>query len=171
MNNFSNFRSKYLILILLCGFNFVVYSQAELDSEIKIINDSDLLRILVEEKGSAVLINVWATWCAPCREEFPDLVKLSNDYRNQIRFIGISADEVEDIDDKVIPFLKSQNAQFENYLIKVSDPEDFINALNIDWSGAIPATFIYDKNGLQSVALIGKQSYNELNNEIKKVID
>ena len=89
----------------------------------------------------------------------------------KLRVIGISADDFEDLDAKVIPFLKKQNAQFENYLIKVGDPEDFINLLNKDWSGAIPATFIYDKNGKQKEMLIGKQSYEEFENAIKKVIN
>ncbi|MCW9065589.1 MAG: TlpA family protein disulfide reductase, partial [Ignavibacteriaceae bacterium] len=105
------------------------------------------------------------------REEFPDLVKLSKEYKNKVRFVGISADEVEDLDEKVIPFLKSQNAQFENYLLKVVEPEDFIDLLNQDWSGAIPATFIYDKNGMQTEVLIGKQSYEEFEGSLEKVIN
>jgi thiol-disulfide isomerase/thioredoxin len=171
MINYSKSLLILLGLILLGGLSLDIYSQSYPPSEIKIINDSDLKRILKEGKGSALLINVWATWCEPCREEFPDLVKLSNQYKNKVRFIGISADEVEDLDEKVIPFLKHQNAQFENYLIKVVEPENFINLLNKDWSGAIPATFIYDENGRQNEVLIGKQSHEEFEKAIKKVIN
>ena len=70
-----------------------------------------------------------------------------------------------------MPFLKNQNAQFENYLLKVVEPEDFINLLDKNWSGAVPATFIYDKNGKQTEALIGKQSFEMFERAIKKVID
>jgi len=167
--------SKYLVFffcfVLAFGFNPDNYPQSKTTPEVKIINVMDLELILEEGKGSATLINVWATWCEPCREEFPDLVKLSNKYKKSIRFIGISADEVEDLDEKVIPFLKNQKAQFENYLIKVAEPEDFIDLLNKDWSGAIPATFIYDKNGKQTEVLIGKQNYEEFENSIIKVIN
>jgi len=168
---FSNLKINCLLLILFAVFICDVYSQPDPSIEVKVINSSDLKSILNEAKGSALFINIWATWCAPCREEFPELVKLSDEYKNKVKFIGISADEVEDIDEKVIPFLKKQNAQFQNYLIKVSDPEDFINALNNDWSGALPATFIYDKAGNQKKMLIGKQSYEQFEQAIIKVID
>jgi len=161
----------YFCFVLVFEFNPDIYSQSKIASEVKIINVSDLELILEEGKGSAILINVWATWCEPCREEFPDLVKLSDEYKMSIRFIGISADEVDDLGSKVIPFLEKQNAQFENYLIKVVEPEDFIDLLNKDWSGAIPATFIYDKKGKQTEVLIGKQSYEEFEGSIKKVIN
>ena len=72
---------------------------------------------------------------------------------------------------KFIPLLNKQNAQFENYLLKVVEPEDFINLLNKVWSVAIPAIFIYDKNCKQSEFLIGKQSYEEFEMAIKKVIN
>ena len=55
--------------------------------------------------------------------------------------------------------------------LKIVDPEDFINLLNKDWSGEIPATFIYDNTGKQNESLIGKQSYELFEKAIKKVID
>jgi thiol-disulfide isomerase/thioredoxin len=164
-------RSFVLEFLLLFIFNLEILDQSEIDSKVEIINVSDLKLILEEGKGSAILINVWATWCEPCREEFLDLVKLSGEYKNKLRFIGISVDDVDDLNSKVVPFLKKQNAQFDNYLLKVVEPEDFINLLDKDWSGAVPATFIYDNKGKRRVALIGKQSYDEFKIEIKKVID
>ena len=171
MINYSKSLLILLGLILSCGMSLDIYSQADSKFELKIINVSDLKLILEEGNGGPLLINVWATWCEPCREEFPDLIELSDKYKNNIRFVGISVDDVDDLDSKVIPFLKKQNAEFENYLLKVVEPEDFINLLDKDWSGAIPATFIYDKNGRQNEILIGKQSQEEFEKAIKKVID
>ena len=171
MNNISKFCVLFLIIILSIGTNNFIYAQSPPSSEVKIIKDSDLKLLLEESKGSPLLINVWATWCAPCREEFPELVSLSENYNSKVKFIGISVDDVDVLNSKVIPFLKDQNAKFDNYLLKVSDPEDFINVLNKDWNGAIPATFLYDKNGKQKTVLIGMQSYKEFENAIKKVID
>jgi len=159
------------ILVILGGITSNINAQAKTTTTVKIINVSDLEEIINQSDDRALVINVWATWCLPCREEFPDLVKLAKDYNEKIRFVGISADDPDDLDSKVIPFLKSQNAEFENYLLKVVDPEDFINLLNRDWSGAIPATFIYDKTGKQNESLIGKQSYELIEKAIKKVID
>ena len=161
----------FILLILLVGINSTLFPQSKSVSGVKIINISDLSQIVKENKGNPLLINVWATWCAPCREEFPDLVKLAINYNEKLKVIGISADDSDVIDSKVIPFLKKNNAEFENYLIKAVDPEDFINLLNKDWSGAIPATFIYDNNGAQKEMLIGKRSYEEFEQAINKVIN
>jgi thiol-disulfide isomerase/thioredoxin len=158
----------FLLLII---FGLEIFAQTGTDLKIKIINDLDLKLLLEEGNDSAILINVWATWCEPCREEFPDLVALSEKYKKNIRFISISVDDVADLESKVVPFLKNQNAQFENYLLKVIEPEGFINLLDKDWSGAVPATFIYDKYGKQTEALIGKQSLEEFESAIKKVLD
>ena len=159
------------ILVILGGITSNINAQAKTTTTVKIINVSDLEEIINQSDDRALVINVWATWCLPCREEFPDLVKLAKDYNEKIRFVGISADDPDDLDSKVIPFLKSQNAEFENYLLNVADPEDFINLLNKDWSGAIPATFLYDKSGKQKEVLIGKQSYELFEQAVKKVID
>ena len=168
---FQKLKINCLVVVLLTLFVCDIHPQSGSSIDVKIINTSDLELILEEAMGSTLFINVWATWCEPCREEFPELVKLSDEYKNKVKFIGISADEAEDLDKKVIPFLKKQNAQFQNYLIKVSDPEDFINTLNKNWSGALPATFIYDEAGKQKKMLIGKQSYEQFELAIKKVIN
>ena len=168
------FNLKFCIffsLLVFIGIDSTLFSQSKSVSSIKIINVSELSQIVEQNKGNTVLINVWATWCIPCREEFPDLVKLAKNYNEKLKVIGISADDSDVIDSKVIPFLKKNNAEFENYLIKVVDPEDFINLLNKDWSGAIPATFIYDNNGAQKEMLIGRRSYEEFEQAIKKVIN
>ena len=141
------------------------------ETQVKIINAGDLRNILNYCNDTALLINVWATWCVPCREEFPDLVKISKSYAGKVRIIGISVDDSEVLKSKVIPFIKEQNANFEIYLLKVVEPEDFINLLNKKWSGAIPATFIYDKNRNEKEMLIGKQSYKSFEEALKKVIE
>jgi thiol-disulfide isomerase/thioredoxin len=158
-------------MILGLGITLNIFPQLKAVPQVKIINISDLEEIIKQSDDRALLINVWATWCLPCREEFPDLVKLAKDYNENIRVVGISADDPDELDSKVIPFLKSQNAEFENYIIKVVDPEDFINLLNKDWGGVIPATFLYDKKGKQKEVLIGKQSYELFEKAVKKVIE
>ena len=165
----------YFLLLFFAMFYFIssqnyVFAQNNKDINVKIINADDLSVIIINS-DRPLLINVWATWCTPCREEFPDLVKLSKTYKDKVRVLGISVDDSEVLDSKVIPFIKSQKADFEIYLLKVVEPEDFINLLNKKWSGAIPATFIYDKDGNQKEMLIGEQSYESFEEAIKKVIE
>ena len=166
---------KFVFLTFLLIIFSSIYSEncvfAQLNEiQVKIINAEELNGI-IKNNDRPLLINVWATWCMPCREEFPDLVRISNAYKDKIRVVGISVDDSEDLDSKVIPFIKNQKVDFEIYLLKVVDPEDFINLLNTNWSGAIPATFIYDKQGNQKDMLIGKQSNESFEKALKKVIE
>ena len=158
------------MIFLVCTSNLVL-PQSNISSQVKIINVGELSGLINADQDRALLINVWATWCLPCREEFPDLVKISESYGNNVRVVGISVDDPDILDSKVLPFLQKHKAEFENYLLKVIEPEDFINLLSKEWSGAIPATFIYDKSGKQKEVLIGKQNYKSFEQEVKKVIE
>ena len=164
------------LIILLTGLIILIkplYISFELlaarSIEVEIITVDDLGHLIEDRNGRPLLVNVWATWCAPCREEFPDLVKISNKYGNKIDVVGISVDFPVEIDSKIIPFLKKHNAVFTNYVIKVTEPEDFINLMNKEWSGAVPATFIYDKTGNQIEYLVGKRKFEEFEKVIENL--
>jgi thiol-disulfide isomerase/thioredoxin len=133
--------------------------------------DERRLRALVRErKGRILLLNIWATWCVPCVEEFPDLVKLSKLYDpKRVEVVGISADFPDEVSSKILPFLRRQKVPFKNYVADFKDQGDFINAVNRSWSGALPATFIYDLNGRERFSLVGKGTFEQFKREIDKV--
>ncbi|MBS3944443.1 MAG: redoxin domain-containing protein [Melioribacter sp.] len=131
------------------------------------INKELLAKIIKERKGKPLFLNLWATWCVPCREEFPAINKLAEEYKD-VEFIGISVDFPEEVESKIIPFLKSQKAKFISYVNGFEGDEELINTLDKDWNGALPATFIYDKNGKKVSFLEGKKSYDEFKKEIEK---
>jgi len=121
-------------------------------------------------QGKILFINTWATWCLPCKEEFPDLVKLAKNYQNSdVVIIGVSVDYPDELESKVIPFLRSQSVNFSNYVQNFKKPETLINLFNDQWRGAVPATFIYDKNGIQKAFLLGKQTYNDFKDAIENI--
>jgi thiol-disulfide isomerase/thioredoxin len=107
-----------------------------------------------------VLVNFWATWCQPCVEEFPDLVKLDRAYRGRgLVVLAVSVDEPE-TQAKVRPFLTSQKATFPAYVRRPGDSEAFINAVDKNWSGAVPVTYLFDASGKPAgKPMVGKQSY------------
>src|SRR5947209_17112369 len=118
-----------------------------------------------------LLINFWATWCDGCREEFPDLVKIDNDYRARgLNFVAITLDEVEDIQTKVQPFLKGMKATMPVVLLNEKDPEAAIHFVDPNWGGDMPATFLYDKDGQLVFRHFGKIKPDELRNAIDKAI-
>ena len=89
--------------------------------------------------GKVTLVNYWATWCGPCRQEIPDLIKLQDRYPNQLQIIGISTDEGDP--SKVRSFAEQMGM---NYPIVMATPE-----LNRQFPGvfALPTTFLINPEG------------------------
>jgi thiol-disulfide isomerase/thioredoxin len=125
----------------------------------------------VEEPGAkAVLVNVWATWCAPCREEFPDIVRVYRELEDRgFRLILVSGDF-----DTQLPaakaFLTEQGVDFPTFL-KEEDDMKFINTLSPEWTGALPATFLYDGSGTLLDFWEGKASYETLTEKVSAVLN
>jgi thiol-disulfide isomerase/thioredoxin len=96
-----------------------------------------------------LLVNFWATWCEPCREEFPDLVKIKGQYpADRLDFVLVSLDDVSDIGKAVPEFLAEVRAtSLPAYLLNAADQEAAINLVDPTWSGELPATFLYDRTG------------------------
>ena len=139
--------------------------------EVSEITIDELNDIIKNREGRVLLINIWATWCVPCKEEFPDLIKISDQYNEQIELIGISIDFPDEVESKIIPFLNELQPNFLNYVNRENDTENFINNLNPKWSGAIPATFFYDSDGKQFLFYEGRMSFKEIENKALKVIN
>lgn len=134
------------------------------------IDNAGLKQLIKERTGRILLVNIWATWCAPCVEEFPDLVRLSKAYAGgDVDIVAISADYPDEIDAKIVPFLKKQNVPFRVFVAKFDHQEDFINAVNQSWNGALPATLIYDAQGKQRLFHIGQLTYEQFKDSIEKV--
>lgn len=94
----------------------------------------------------ATLVNVWASWCAPCRVEFPDLMRVGREYEDRgLKLLLVSVD-FPDQEQAALSFLAGQGASFQSY-IQAGDVMNFINTLNPEWTGAIPASFVYDAGG------------------------
>lgn len=144
--------------------------QKNLNLRVDSINRSELVKLINYRKGKILFLNIWATWCAPCREEFPDIIKLSDSYKNNdLEVVGISVDYPDEIDSKIIPFLLKNKVPYKIYVSAFKKDEELINILNTKWNGALPATFIYDRTGIQRYMLIGKGTYNKFKNEIEKL--
>jgi len=102
---------------------------------------------LVSRPGNrATLVNVWATWCAPCKEEFPVLLRIARERAHRgLRLVLISADFPDQLP-AVHRFLVEQGVTDTTYH-ETGSEMTFINALSPRWSGALPATFVYDDRG------------------------
>jgi thiol-disulfide isomerase/thioredoxin len=115
------------------------------------IGEADLKSLLGagSVRARPLLVNFWATWCAPCREEFPDLVRVREQYgTDKLDFVLVSLDDPSDIDKAVPEFLAEVRATaFPAYLLYAEDDSNAINLVDPTWSGELPATFLYDRAG------------------------
>ena len=100
-------------------------------------NNSDKLR----------LINIWATWCGPCVEEYPSFIEMYRMYKSRdFEFVSVSADDPDKYE-KVLKFLKSKNSAVKNYLFGVDNKYKLIEAIDPKWQGALPYTILVEPGG------------------------
>jgi thiol-disulfide isomerase/thioredoxin len=133
--------------------------------------DDAKLKEIIKPNGKPLLVNFWATWCDPCREEFPDLVKLENDYRGKIDVITISLDDLAEINTSVPKFLSEMKAEMPNYLLGSKDEGAIISTISKDWSGGLPFTILYSEKGETLYFKQGKFKVPELREKIDSSIN
>lgn len=99
-------------------------------------------------RGKGVMVVFWATWCVPCRNEYPMVVSLAREYERQgLAVVGVSLDEDTDIE-PVRRFLSDNRPGFPNYRVKFGDdPDAFYQGVNPEWRGAMPQTDFYGRDG------------------------
>ena len=135
------------------------------------IDTEALKQLITEQRERPLLVNFWATWCDPCRDEFPDLVKIDAEYRpHAMDFVTISLDDFSDIKTSVPKFLGSMKASMPAYLLNVPDPEPAIDLVDKGWAGSLPATFLFNAKGEVVYKHFGRVDPNELRAAIDKLV-
>jgi len=135
-------------------------------------SSSQVLAAVHEPGAQAVMLNVWATWCVPCREEFPDLMKVSKTYKDRgLRVVLLSADFGETVPD-VPAFLVQHGVDFKSY-VRGPDEGDqqFINGIDPHWSGAMPATWVFDGSGRVRAFWEGRADHARFEQAVLAVLD
>ena len=142
------------------------------------LRSAPLATILAEAKASRaplVLVNVWATWCDPCREELPDLLRAYREHRAAgLRLVMISADD-PDARAHAAAVLASaagraglgRELEATAYL-KDDDDMTLIDALDPRWSGALPATFLFDAAGRRVRSWLAPITFSDVDAEVRR---
>lgn len=95
---------------------------------------------IADLRGYPVVVNVWGSWCGPCREEFPVLQELSARYGKEVAFLGVNA---EDSDELATNFLRENPVPYPSYV----DPDkEILDSIGPNFGG-LPDTAFYDRSG------------------------
>lgn len=159
--NKKTFQHSYFVFlfsIILLITPIVSYAEYE----VKKIKLSELSTVLANNKGKVIILDLWATWCPPCKKEIPGFINLYKKYKDKgLEIIGISFDENGQ---KVVPpFMKKMGMNYPVYL----DGGDIGPAFNLE---AYPTTIIYDKEGKIVSRHEGYVSEEEFENQISKLL-
>ena len=135
------------------------------------LDAAGLRDVLAARKGKVVLVNFWATWCVPCREEFPDLARLQRAYGGRgLAVVAVSTDLSSQMP-AIERFLSQMEPPFPTYHKKSGDDQPFIEAVDRSWGGELPFSVLYDRAGRKAKALSGKHTYTDYEKEIRALLE
>lgn len=165
-NTHNQRRTLFGVLFL----SVVIGAQFLPAQSILTLDKNGIASLIEQRSGKILVLNIWATWCQPCKEEFPDLNTLADSLQNKnAEVIALSVDYPDEIDTKIRPFLKSVRSRLKVFVADVENQDEIFSLFKSDWSGAIPATFIFDESGKERTAMIGKKSFTEFLNAVEEV--
>ena len=147
-------RIVVAILFMIVG-AAVAVAQTPAAKDPQLIDVQGYQKLLQQYKGKPLLINFWATWCEPCRDEYPLLNELAKQYAAQgLKVVGVSLDQDGDLI-LMRRFLARYKPIFPNYRKKKGEEDAFVQAVMPGWNGSIPASVFYAKDGTQVGHLVG----------------
>lgn len=150
MNKKAIFFITVLLMVCSCkkevAKDIIVEETAKITS-VKTYDFKELKPFLEKNDDKVYVINFWATWCAPCVKELPYFEKINESYTSKnVEVLLVSLDFPKHVEKKLIPFIKKKNIKSEVVFFNDINEDVWIKAIDESWSGAIPATIIYNKN-------------------------
>ena len=163
---------KFIFTVLfIAAFSFTISAQIKTTK----IDGAGLKNLLPsKENKKPLLINFWATWCGPCRVEFPDLVEIDKNYKSKgLNFALVSVDDIGVIDSRVPEFLSQYEATMPSFLLDYSNRTRLAKAVRLiapRFPDKYPLTLLFDKNGRLVYQKTGVINPKILRAEIEKVL-
>ena len=158
--------SEYILIVSLIFSISTVSGQ-----KIEYIKVPQLEKILKNPEDKLFVVNLWATWCAPCVTELPAFEKTAGEYdKSKVKFLLISLDFPSQIEKQLKPFLIKNKITLDVAVMMDVDYNSWIGKVDPLWQGAIPATLIFNNQEKIRYFHSGEISETELKNLINKFL-
>jgi thiol-disulfide isomerase/thioredoxin len=153
------------ILVLL----FLLFFSSIRGQAVREIGSDALEALCYKNNDTTYVVNFWATWCSPCVREIEHFEELHRQASNSgLKVILVSLDFPNTIERRVIPFLKEKDITAEVVLVNDLDYNAWIERIDPGWSGAIPATLIYNRD--KRLFLEKELAQDELLNHVTQIM-
>lgn len=145
-----------------------VKQSLETEVSLEVYDFDGLQKFLSTTDDKTYVVNFWATWCAPCIKELPYFEKLNKNYSQDVEVILVSLDFPSKYETKLKPYIKNKNLQSKVIALNDVDSNTWIPKVDKSWTGAIPATVIFNKNERKFYEK--SFNYDELETEVKQFL-
>jgi thiol-disulfide isomerase/thioredoxin len=135
-----------------------------------VLMDLPAIQRAVHGRGRPGLVHFWASWCGPCLEELPLVETFARDMKARgVDVLSLSLDDAGRAGAHVVEVLARRAPSLTRNIVHVEDPDAFINAIDPQWEGSIPAVFAYDGRGQLRGRVIGEASRRDLDALVSRV--
>jgi len=166
-------RTVFAVFVMLAAMTAFVGPQAlkgAAPRDPELIDAQGYQKLVEQYRGKPLLVNFWATWCEPCRHEYPMLNQLAKQYAPQgLKVVGVSLDDDGDLI-LMRRFLARYKPVFPNYRKQAGGEEAFRQAALAGWTGALPASVFYAKDGRQAGHVLGEGSRETYETAIRSLL-
>jgi thiol-disulfide isomerase/thioredoxin len=159
-----------LYKFLFLSFLVIVASCSGPKERVEVIKIEGLQNLIAERNHEVHVINFWATWCKPCVKEMPQFIELAEAHP-EVTISLVSLDYLDNLDDKVIPYLDKKEIKLRTLLMDEIDYNLWIDMVDPSWSGAIPSTLIIEPATGKRIFLEKEFENGELEEDFQKFIN
>ena len=161
---------KRSALICIFGLHLSVFQAFSQTEKVRVIKFEDLQKQINNISDTTLVVHFWATWCKPCIEELPNYEKLSQEFsKKKVKFLMVSMDFTKDLKDKVEPFVVKNGINSEVVLLDEPDYNAWIDEIDKDWSGTIPATLMVNLTMRKRIFFEGQAKMENFLEELKEM--
>ncbi len=138
--------------------------------DLDLVRGMELKQQIERDRGSVVIVNLWASWCKPCLGEMPEIVAASQKYAPWgVKLYLVSTDIESNWRD--VDRLTQEWGVNEGIFVKGEKDTPFIDGLGADWSGVLPTTLLYDRGGKLRKVFEGVVTRRDLEIELVRILE